>query len=192
MKIDYPVGSTPLTHEELEALIPSHITMQEELNAWEEQNILEALPWAFKQKEILSLSFLQKLHKKMFNHTWRWAGEFRKTDKNIGIHWPFVATKVKELCDDVAYWQSHNTFSLEEIAIRFHHRLVWIHPFPNGNGRHTRLVADLYMMQREGRRFSWGAQQSLYKTSPIREQYIHALRQADKGDYSALLVFARS
>lgn len=192
MKFNYPEGSTPLEHEELEALIPDHITMQEELNAWEEKNILIAQEWAFKQKEILTISFIKQLHEHMFNKTWKWAGQFRKSDKNIGVHWPQISTKTKELCDDVHYQLVHNTFSKDEIAVRFHHRLVFIHPFPNGNGRHARLIADLLIMQQGCKRFSWGMHQDLYKATPIRKQYIEALRLADHGDCSKLLIFARS
>lgn len=192
MKFEYPIGSTPLEHEELTDLIPSHITTQEELNAWEEKNILEALPWAYKQKEILSLIFIKELHERMFNQTWKWAGKFRKSDKNIGIHWPQISTRIKELCDSVQYQLNDGSFSKDEIAIRFHHRLVWIHPFPNGNGRHTRLMSDLLIIQQGGIPFSWGMNQDLYKPTLVCQKYIDALQLADNGNYSKLLTFARS
>ena len=192
MKFNYPDGSTPLEQEELADLIPDHIVTQEQLNAWEERNILIAQEWALKQEEILTISFIKQLHKYMFNKTWKWAGQFRKSDKNIGIHWPQISTKTRELCDDVSYQLENNVFSYDEIAIRLHHRLVWIHPFPNGNGRHARLMADLLIMQQKGSRFSWGMHQDLYRATPIRKQYITALQCADKGDYSLLLAFARS
>lgn len=192
MKFNYPIGSTPLEPDELNDLIPNHINMQSELNAWEERNILLAEPWAFKQKNILSIEFVEKLHKKMFDKTWKWAGIFRKTDKNIGVHWPQVAIKIKELCDDVCYQITNHVFSADEIAIRFHHRLVWIHPFPNGNGRHARLMADLLITQLGNKRFSWGLHQDLHTATPIRKQYIAALQLADQGNYLDLLKFVRS
>lgn len=192
MKFDYPLGSTPLEQDELVGLIPKHITMQEELNAWEEKNILEAEPWAFKQKDILSITFITKLHKRMFGKTWKWAGKFRLSEKNIGIHWAQIPMSLKDLCDDIHYQLEHNTFSDDEIAIRFHHRLVFIHPFSNGNGRHARLMADLLISQQGGKRFSWGMHQNLTKTSAVRKQYIEALQSADQGDYSNLLAFART
>jgi Fic-DOC domain mobile mystery protein B len=192
MKFNYPEGATPLEYEELAQLIPNHITTQEELNAWEERNILVAQEWAFKQKEILSVEFIKQLHEHMFNKTWKWAGQFRKSDKNIGIHWPQIYSQTKELCDDVQYQIEHNTYSKDEIAVRFHHRLVFIHPFPNGNGRHARLMADLLITQQGEQRFSWGMYQDLYKATPIRKQYIEALQRADRGDYSKLLEFVRS
>ena len=192
MKFNYPNGSTPLDHDELSALIPDHITTQEELNAWEEKNILIAQQWAFKQKEILSVAFIKRLHEHMFNQTWEWAGKFRHTGKNIGIAWQNIPAALKELCDDVHYQLDHHAYSKDEIAIRLHHRLVWIHPFPNGNGRHARLMADLFIAHQGSTRFSWGMHQDLYKSTSVRKQYIEALQCADKGDFSKLLLFARS
>jgi len=192
MKFNYPPGSTPLEPGELAGLIPKHITTQEELNAWEEKNIIEAEPWAFKQKDILSLTFIKKLHKRMFNKTWEWAGEFRTSGKNIGVYWAQIPMKLHELCDDISYQLDHNAYSKDEIAIRFHHRLVFIHAFANGNGRHARLMADIFIVKQGGSRFTWGMHQDLTKATPIRKQYIEALQLADRGDYSKLLTFARS
>ena len=192
MKIIYPEGSTPLEPEEFNDLIPPHISTQEQLNAWEQANILAAEQWARKKKHIISIDFIQKLHKHMFNQTWRWAGKFRLFGKNIGIDWYMIPEELKKLCADVEYQLESCSFSDDEIAIRMHHRLVWIHPFPNGNGRHARLLADLLIMQRRKDRFSWGANQNLYESTPLRKKYIDALRLADIGDYSALIAFARS
>ncbi len=192
MKFNYPEGATPLEHDELTALIPNHISTQKQLNAWEEKNILEATKWASKQKEILTVSFLQDLHKHMFNKTWKWAGQFRKSEKNIGIAWKKIPEMLKTLCDDVQYQIDHKTFSHDEIAIRFHHRLVFIHPFTNGNGRHARLAADLLIIQLGAQQFTWGMNQDLTQESSIRKEYIQALQLADKGDYTKLIIFARS
>lgn len=192
MKLNYPLGATPLEPEELAELIPSHLRTQEELNAWEEQNIISAQKWALKQKELLSITSIKNLHEHMFNETWKWAGKFRTTDKNIGVHWSQISTQTQNLCNDVQFQIEDNTFSKDEIVIRFHHKLVWIHPFPNGNGRHARLMADLLIAQLGGPRFSWGMYQDLLKPTVVRQEYIKALQCADKGDYSKLLVFARS
>ncbi|MBY0110349.1 MAG: mobile mystery protein B [Candidatus Babeliaceae bacterium] len=192
MKFNYPPGSTPLETGELAGLLPKHITTQEELNAWEEKNIIEAEPWAFKQKDILSTLFIKKLHKRMFDKTWEWAGEFRTSEKNIGAYWAQVPMLLQVLCDDVRYQLERDAYSNDEIAVRFHHRLVSIHPFSNGNGRHARLMADVLIVQQGGSRFTWGMYQDLTKTTSVRKQYIQALQVADKGDYSKLLLFARS
>lgn len=192
MKIIYPEGATPLEPEEIADLIPPHISTQEQLNAWEQANILVAEQWARKKKHILSIDFIQKLHKHMFNQTWRWAGKIRLSGKNIGVDWYMILEELRKLCSDVEYQLENNPFPDDEIAIRMHHRLVWIHPFPNGNGRHARLMADLFIMQQDLPRFSWGANQNLYESTPLRKKYIEALRLADKGDYSALIAFARS
>ncbi len=194
MKFNYPQGSTPLEPDELKALIPTHITTQEQLNAWEEKNILEAQRWGFKQKNILTIQFIKELHKRMFNHTWKWAGVFRQSGKNIGIDWHQISAELKKLCDDLSYWIEHQTYPIDEMAIRFHHRLVLIHPFPNGNGRHARLMADVLITKLGQSRFSWGIhqEQDLYKATSVRKQYIEALQCADRGDYSKLISFARS
>lgn len=192
MKFDYPEGATPLEPEEIADLIPTHITTHEQLNAWEQKNIISAEKWARKKKDIISVHFIQQLHKQMFNETWKWAGTFRHSGKNIGVDWYTIPVELKKLCDDVKYQWENKSFSDDEIAVRMHHRLVWIHAFPNGNGRHARLMADLLIMQLGHTRFSWGINQDLYKATPIRKQYIDALRLADQGDYSKLINFARS
>ena len=196
MKFTYPEGASPLEHEELLDLIPSHITLQSELNQWEQNNILLAEQWALKQKQILTDVFIQKLHHKMFDQTWKWAGVYRRSGKNIGIDWHLIPVEVRRLCDNVCYQLEHHSYDIEEIAVRFHHKLVWIHPFPNGNGRHARLMADLLLLKQNHPRFSWGRLQmkkgNLYEATPIRKLYIQALRQADQHDYTALIKFARS
>ena len=190
--LDYPPGATPLDADELASLIPNHITTQGELNEWEQLNIVQGELWAYKQrKEILNEGFLRQLHKQMFGETWTWAGEFRKSDKNIGVDWLHIGIEVKKLLDDVRYQVEHGTFPADEIAVRFHHRLVVIHPFPNGNGRHARMFADL-LVERLGRpRFTWGSR-SLVEASETRQNYIAALQAADARDITSLLAFARS
>lgn len=192
VQLDYPAGATPLDADELGCLIPSHITTQGELNEWEQLNIVQGENWVRKQrKEILNETFLRQLHRKMFGETWKWAGEFRKSDKNIGVDWLQIGIELKKLLDDVRYQVMHGSFAADEIAVRFHHRLVAIHLFPNGNGRHARLMADL-LVERLGRpRFSWGSR-SLVDVSETRQNYIAALRAADARDIAPLLAFARS
>ena len=192
VNLDYPPGATPLDADELTSLIPSHLTTQAELNEWEQLNIVEGDKWSRKQrKEILTENFLRQLHKQMFGETWRWAGNFRKSDKNIGVDWLHIGVELKKLLDDVRYQVEHGTFSADEIAVRFHHRLVAIHPFPNGNGRHARMMADL-LVERLGKpRFSWGSR-SLVDPNDTRRNYITALQAADARDIAPLLAFARS
>lgn len=191
-KIKHQEGSTPLEPSELFDLVPKTITTQEQLNAWEKRNIVLAEEWAHgKRGDIVSLSFVKTLHLKMFEHTWKWAGIFRRTDKNLGIDWKMIPTEIKKLCDDVSYQLTHSTFSDDEIAVRLHYRLVWIHPFVNGNGRHARLMADLLLASFGLPRFSWGSE-DLTQTIGKRTLYINALRLADQGDFSAIISFARS
>jgi Fic-DOC domain mobile mystery protein B len=192
MNLDYPPGATPLDADELASLIPGHITTQGELNEWEQLNILQGEAWARKQrKEILNEAFLRQLHKQMFGETWRWAGEFRKSDKNIGVDWLKISVELRKLIDDVHYQIEHAAYPPDEIAARFHHRLVAIHPFPNGNGRHARLMADLLVERLGQPRFTWGSR-SLTDACETRLRYIAALQAADARDYAPLLAFVRS
>lgn len=195
--IEYPPGATPLDADELASLIPGHITTQGELNEWEQLNIVQGEAWARKQrKEILNEAFVRQLHKQMFGETWQWAGNFRKSDKNIGVDWLKVGVELKNLLDDVRYQVEHATYSPDEIAVRFHHRLVVIHPFPNGNGRHARMMADLLAVRLDQPRFTWGSRSltdaSLISATDTRHRYIAALQAADARDYAPLLAFARS
>lgn len=175
-----PNGSTPLGPDESEGLIPEHITTREELNEWETANILEAEGWAFARarSDVLSITFVKRLHAMMFGRTWTWAGEFRHSEKNIGIPWEQIPIALRDLSDNVEYWIDHETYGLDEIAVRFHHRLTQIHPFPNGNGRHARLITDLMLTTNGARRFAWG-RGDLNRRGDVRARYISALRAAD-------------
>lgn len=193
MKFVYPPGATPVDANEAEGLIPSHISLQSELNEWEEANILEARTWAFgrKRKDLFSERFIKRLHREMFKNTWKWAGQFRTTDKNIGVPWYRIAQDVKTLCDDAQYWIANHTYPEAELAVRFHHRLVSIHPFSNGNGRHARLMTDLIMRGFGLEPFTWG-RIHLATLGEARRRYIAALRAADGQDIQPLIKFAGS
>jgi len=185
-------ASTPLTDEERDQLIPSYISLRHELNEAEQANILEAEEWAFARKrKILNERFLIDLHKKMFGRVWRWAGKFRHSARNIGVDAYRVPQELRQLLDDCNYWITNNTYAPDEITARFHHRLVLIHAFPNGNGRHARMFADLLLVSLDCPRFTWG-RVNLVNTSETRQAYIAALRAADKHDINLLLEFVRS
>ena len=192
VNLDYPHGATPLDADELASLMPGHISTQGELNEWEQLNLVHGEGWARKQRrEILSEAFVRQLHRQMFGETWKWAGEFRKSDKNIGVDWLNIGVELRKLLDDVHYQIEHASYAPDEIAVRFHHRLVAIHPFPNGNGRHARLIADLLAERLGQPRFTWGSR-SLVDASATRQAYITALQAADARDHAPLLAFARS
>ena len=185
-------GQTPLTEEENEQLIPAYITLRHELNEAEQANILEAEEWAFTRKrEVLSEKFLDNLHKRMLGRVWRCAGKHRQSNKNIGIDAYSIQTELRQLLDDCEFWISNNTYDVDEIAARFHHRLVLIHAYPNGNGRHARLATDLLLVPLDRVRFSWG-RANLVEASKTRTEYIEALRAADNHDINPLVQFARS
>lgn len=192
MNEDLPTGATPIDPNEAEGLIPDHVVTRGELDELEEANIQEGLEWALgRSREILSEEFVYELHRRMFDSVWAWAGKVRLTDKNIGIDKYLVRTEVRKLIDDALFWREHQVYEPDELAVRFHHRLVSIHPFPNGNGRHARLMADLLIQQLGGEAFSWGGV-NLTNTSELRTAYIRALQTADRGDIAPLLDFARS
>lgn len=185
-------ASTALTPYERDGLIPSYITLRSELNEAEQRNILEADEWTFSRKrDVLDAAFLNRLHKRMYGNVWRWAGRYRTGQKNIGVPHYRVATDLRALLDDCRYWIEHNTYSPDEIAARFHHRLVQIHCYPNGNGRHARLAADLLLAALGRDRFSWGSA-NLADPGATRAAYVAALRAADNHDYGPLLAFVRS
>ena len=194
VEFEYPQGATPLSRDEIEDLIPTHITTHGELDRWEQDNINEAFAWidSHRPKEILNEVFMKRLHKRMFGNVWKWAGTFRRSDKNIGVSWRMIPNDLKHLCDDVRYWIENHTFDEDEIAARFHHRLVQIHLFANGNGRHARLMTDILLEEFLDRPpFPWGSA-NLAKTGDDRAKYIESLKAADNGNYERLLEFVRS
>jgi Fic-DOC domain mobile mystery protein B len=184
--------STPLVDEEREDLIPSYVTLRSELNEAEQANILDAEEWAFSRKrDVIDERFLTSLHKRMLGRVWRWAGEFRKTERNIGTDAYRIPIELRQLLDDCRFWIEHGSHEPDEIAARFHHRLVLIHPFPNGNGRHARLATDLLLVAMDRPRFSWG-RVNLVDPGETRQRYVDALRAADHHDIRPLLEFVRS
>lgn len=186
-------ANTPLEAEEREQLIPTYITTRAEMNEAEQVNITRASLWLRRARnvDVLDDAFLRDLHKRMFGEVWKWAGQYRKTPRNIGIDAYRIPMAVRELVHDARYWVDNGTYPPDEIAIRFSHRLVSIHPFPNGNGRHSRLVADLLAMELGQPRFTWG-RANLVDPGETRGAYVAALRAADGGEIEPLLAFARS
>ena len=185
-------NSTPLTAEEIDGLKLKWITLRSELNEAEARNIAQAQVWLMsnKNKDFCSDTFLRELHKKMFGDVWKWAGTYRTSERNIGVAPYQIPMKLMQLFDDVNFWIENKTYSNREIAVRLHHKLVQIHPFPNGNGRVSRLMADLVLEKLEGTKLYWG-NTNLVNVSEIRSTYIAALRKADAGDYSDLLEFTQ-
>ena len=195
LKLDYDDGQTPLDEEEKEGLLIETISNRAELDEFEQQHIEEAVEWTlqrkFKQEKILTEAFVKEVHKRMYGGVWAWAGEFRKTNKNLGVDKLQIAVELKKLLDDTNYWIEHKTFASDEIAIRFKHRIVSIHCFANGNGRHSRLMADIIIEHIFKQPvFTWGATNQL-KDSDNRSIYLKAVRKADKGEYDLLVEFAR-
>lgn len=185
-------GATALSSEEREGLIPSYITTRDELNEAEQGNILEARQWAFsKKRDVLNEAFLKTLHKRMYGKVWRWAGEYRSTGKNIGIDSYQIPTELRNLLDDLRYWIDHKIHSADENAARFHHRLTFIHCYPNGNGRHARMATDLLLISIGNNPFTWG-NANLCDPGEMRNAYIAALHAADRHNIAPLMEFVRT
>ena len=187
-------GQTPLDPDEAEGLIPSYVRTRQELNEWEQANIASAIAWLSQRRRrnpVLSLSFLRELHRRMFGKTWRWAGKFRTSGKTIGIPADQITEAVYNLLEDTKEQVKNRGSSADEIAVRFHHGLVRIHPFPNGNGRHAREMTDQLLRELGQPPFSWGSANS-GDTGKARSAYLLALRAADQGDLELLRTFVRS
>jgi Fic-DOC domain mobile mystery protein B len=190
-------GATPIDPDEAADLIPDSVRTLAQLDAFEQTNILAAIDWALRPSrrptpaKVLTSEFLIGLHRRMFDRTWRWAGTLRRTDKNIGVHWPTIRVSLKERLHDVALWIAEETYDADEVAVRFHHALVVVHPFPNGNGRRSRLAADALLHAQRRVPLSWGAASRASAVSP-RTAYLEALRAADRGNFESLMHFARS
>lgn len=196
LNLKYEDGQTPLDEDEKEGLKIKSITTQKELDEFEQFNIEKAVEWTLrvtlKPEKILTEKFIKDLHKKMYGDVWRWAGEFRKSNKNIGINWTQIGIELKNLIDDTTYWLENKTYSPKEIAIRFKHRIVAIHCFPNGNGRHSRMMADIIIESIFGNEiFSW-QKSNMLKADETRKVYITALKEADNGNINPLIKFAEN
>jgi Fic-DOC domain mobile mystery protein B len=203
LDLDYIDGQTPLDEDEKDGLLIASITNRADLDEFEQQNIEEAILWtlmrSFRRELIFTDGFIRQVHKRMFGNVWVWAGEFRKSNKNLGVDCWKIPTELKYLLDDLKYWHENDTDTPDEIAIRFKHRLVSIHCFANGNGRHSRLMADIIIDKiYKLPVFSWGnlgfVNDGLLENASSRNtriEYIMAIRAADNGDYRPLLAFAR-
>jgi len=182
-----PDGATPPDSGDAGDLIPGHLQTRHQLNRWEQENILAATQWTFRTRaSALDEGTIRELHRRMFHRTWRWAGTYRRSDKNIGVDWTTIPVEVRKLMDDGAFWIHESVFDIEESAVRLHHRLVQIHPFPDGNGRHARLWCDLLVRQSGRSPIVWPSDQ-LGTASAARSSYIAALRAADGGNLQPLL-----
>jgi len=189
--MEYPEGATPLDPDEMGGLKFKHITTRGELDELEQVNIESGLRWAARQRaDILTDDFAVMLHKRLFGDVWDWAGSFRRTVKSIGIDPIHIGVELRTLMDDARYWAEHKTYPPSEAAIRLHHRLVYVHPFPNGNGRHARIMADAVLERiYDAKSIDWAGGHDLQKMNDRRVAYIAALKAADQGDIGPLMAF---
>lgn len=187
-----PDGATPLGPDEIQGLKFKHITTRGELDELEQANIQEALLWinGRKRGDILQEEFVRTLHRRLFGGVWDWAGTFRQREMNIGIEPVLIAQQLKILLGNARYWADEHVFEPLEAAARFHHRMVEIHPFPNGNGRHARIAADELLRQYyDHGPIDWARGQDLQLQNDHRDQYIASLQAADGGNFEPILTF---
>jgi len=190
--MEYPEGATPLDPDEMEGLLFKHVSTRGELDQLEQANITQGLQWLEKQKspDVLNEGFVCNLHKQLFGDVWEWAGSFRRTEKNIGIDPVHISVQLRQLLDDAGFWLENDTYPPKELAARFHHRMVYIHLFPNGNGRHARIMADAVLTKLLGELpIDWAGGYRLEDMNDRRNEYIAALKSADGHDFVALLEF---
>lgn len=190
-------GQTRIDADELLHLIPDIIPTRENINRFEQENILAAREWAMRRRvltraEIFSEAFLLKLHRRMYGDVWKWAGKLRTGNTNLGVDYFLIGAELRQLLEDARYWLAHQTYETGDLAVIFHHRLVKIHLFKNGNGRHARMCADMIAAKYKQRPLSWGGNFDLTEPDALRKRYILALQDADRGDYRALLRFAKA
>ena len=196
LELEYIVGQTPIDDDDKAGLLIPTISTRGELDEFEQLNIEQAVQWSlsrrFRAEEILTEKFVRALHKRMFGHVWAWAGEFRKSETNIGVDTWQIAVSLRNLLDDTRFWIDKSVYPADEATLRFKHALVSIHCFPNGNGRHSRLMADIVVEQIfKGQHFSWGSG-NLSSDGDGRSEYLKAVKAADRRDFSPLSLFARS
>jgi Fic-DOC domain mobile mystery protein B len=194
----YADGNTPIRAEEAEQLIPRISTIRE-LNEYEAVNILRAREWAFESRTMKSSDplqdpYIRELHHRMFDNVWKWAGTYRKTERNIGCDPEEIMQRIPQLLANTRYWLENKTFPAEEALLRFHHQLTKIHPFTNGNGRHARMITDVVAVKHGQAEFTWGVGKDLVAEGNARTGYLAALRalDANENDVKLLLDFARS
>jgi len=195
LNLEFGEGQTPIDADERDSLLIPTITNRRDLDEFEQLNIEDAVEWTMRRKfsveNILTENFIREAHRKMFGRTWSWAGEFRTTNKNLGVDKTMIREELKKRFDDCTHWIAHRVFSPDEVALRFSHRLVSVHPFPNGNGRHSRLMADVLAAHGYDLPvFTWGMA-TLVQPGEARKKYLSALKEADGGNYEPLILFAR-
>lgn len=188
-------GQTPLDPDEAVGLKLAFVATRNDLNAAEGNNIASGMRWAEAQVRsgmpVASEEFLRRLHARLFGQVWDWAGEYRRTERNIGVDPAQISVELRKLFDDVGAWVGFESYPFDEQAARLHHRLTWIHPFPNGNGRTSRAMADLYLASQGALPFSWGANLRL-ASHDVRMRYLDAVRAADARDFAPLMAFVRN
>lgn len=183
--------------DDTSGLILTHLTTRTERNAAEAHIISLAYDkYIFEARRKkqgarwFTNEFICAVHRDMFGSIWDWAGKYRTDNLNIGVDWRLISEQIHLLCDDFLYWDSTtSTMTVLEVAARLQNRLTKIHPFRNGNGRHARLITDIFFYSRRHPLPEWPQTHLMSEGHQIRELYIAAMQKADQGDFSSLIRF---
>jgi Fic-DOC domain mobile mystery protein B len=186
-------GETPI--DDISGLKPKGLTTRAQLNAVEARNMRKAVVRYLvikpsRRQAPFTLEWCYKLHRQMFGEVWRWAGQKRTTELNIGVPFHRIDVDLKNLMADLAFWREKGEMDPIEQVARLHHRAVFIHPFLNGNGRWSRLLANIFQKQSTDKLTIW-PEETVGNASVIREEYLAAVRSGDKGDYNPLIALHR-
>jgi Fic-DOC domain mobile mystery protein B len=190
MPVETPSANSVITPEERALLLPS-LSTRAQLNEVERLGINAARVWALRatvlqRGDLLTEAFSRELHRRMFGGIWRGAGRYRTTGREPGWEPHRIAEGVGMFLDDTDGWLRFSTYPVHEAAVRLHQRLVAIHPWSNGNGRHARLMADVVVASHGEKPLTWGSRDP----ESARRRYAEALRAAETGDVAPLLQFA--
>lgn len=183
--------------EDISDLLLRHLTTRESRNTVELETIGRAYDkYVFRGRKKnagnkwLTEEYIRQVHRDMFGGIWNWAGKYRQVNLNIGITWSQIPEQITVLCDDFVFWNTtQSAMPILEVAARLQNRLTHIHPFKNGNGRHARLITDIFLRSQDHPLPKWPQIQLIEHGDAVRREYIAAMKQADMGNFDPLITF---
>ena len=158
MPLEPGYGETPIPGDELAALVPhvidtlaAPITRADiyDLESAVLQDVTEtqlaaALDGSLTLDDLLNDYFLRDLHTQLYGDIWMWAGRWRQYEVNIGVAPEHIAVELRSAMGNIGYrWERAADWTPRELGVAVHAEAVRVHPFTDGNGRTTRLLADL-------------------------------------------------
>jgi Fic-DOC domain mobile mystery protein B len=187
-----PSGATPF---DVDGLRLTHLRTREAIYDAEAENILLAYQKYLRRRlspnrAWFTEGFVRQVHRDMLGAVWEWGGRYRETELTIGVPAHQIREEIAKLCDDRLFWDKDKNMPIIERAARLHARLAWIHPFRNGNGRHARLITDIFLYSHRHALPEWPHSELIQEGTP-REEYLVAMKQADRGNFESLITFTK-